>query len=55
MPPNSLNSFLKFFIGFMLLISLSFGITFAVDTYAKSQDQERQTASALQALLEQGN
>lgn len=37
----------------MLFISLSFGITFAVDRYANSQDTERQTAAALQALLRQ--
>lgn len=48
-----LNSFLKFVIGFLLFISLSFGLTVAVSTYTAAQDQERQTAAALQALLAQ--
>lgn len=50
---SSLNSFLKFFIGFMLFISLSFGLTFAVSKYTAAQDREHQTAAALQALLKQ--
>ena len=50
---NSVNSFLRFFTGFMLFISLSFGITLAVNSYTTKQDQEKQTAAALQAMLKQ--
>lgn len=54
MPQSSLNSFFRFTIGFLLFISLSFGITFAVDRYTRVQEQERQTAAALKALIQQG-
>lgn len=48
-----LNSFLKFAIGFMVFVSLSLGLTFAVSSYTASRDETHQTASALQALLVQ--
>lgn len=49
---SSANSFLKFTLGFLTLISVSFVITFAVNTYTVAQDQQKQTAAALQALVE---
>lgn len=48
-----LNSFLKFAIGFMVFVSLSLGLTFAVSSYTTSRDEAHQTAAALQALLAQ--
>jgi len=48
-----LSSFLRFFIGFMLFISMSFGVTFAVNSYTASQEKTQQTAAALQAMLKQ--
>lgn len=48
---NPAGSFFKFTIGFLTLISVSFGVTFAVSTYEMSQSAERQAASAIQAML----
>lgn len=53
MNDSPVGSFLKFAIGFMVFISVSFGVTIAVNVYAQKQDAERQTAAALQAMLEQ--
>jgi hypothetical protein len=52
MQGSPVNSFLRFFIGFMILISLSFGITFAVQKYAGSQDAARQEAAAAALMLQ---
>jgi len=49
---NSANSFLKFTLGFLTLISVSFVVTFAVNSYTVAQDEQQQTAAALQALVE---
>jgi hypothetical protein len=51
MTPAPLGSFFRFVIGFMLLISISFGVTYAVQKYAISQQAQQQTAAALQAML----
>ncbi|MFA7310062.1 MAG: hypothetical protein WC050_04110 [Candidatus Paceibacterota bacterium] len=48
-PPVS--SFVKFSLGFLVFLSVSFGVTIAVNTYASGQTQEQQTASALAAML----
>lgn len=45
------GSFLRFFLGFMLFISISFGVTLAVNSYTANQSIEQQTAAALQAML----
>ena len=47
------GSFLKFLLGFLTFIGLSFAVTFSVNTYTTSQDAAHQTASAIQAMLEQ--
>jgi hypothetical protein len=52
MAPAPLGSFLRFVIGFMLFISISFGVTYAVQKYAVGQQAQQQTAAALQAMLE---
>src|SRR3989344_4478786 len=49
---NSTNSFLKFTLGFLTLISVSFVITFAVNSYTVAQDEQQQTAAAIQSMLE---
>jgi hypothetical protein len=43
---------MRFFIGFTVFLSVSFGVTYAVQSIATKQDQERQTAAAIQAALE---
>ncbi len=50
-----LNSFLKFAIGFMVFVSLSLGLTFAVSSYTASRDEAQQTAATLHALLGEEN
>ena len=48
---SSLQSFLRFAIGFMVFISVSFGVTFAVNTISAKQEKERQTAAAFDVLM----
>jgi uncharacterized membrane protein len=47
---SPVNSFLRFFAGFVLFISLSFGITFTVNSYAAARKQAA-TAAAAQTLM----
>jgi len=51
MNQSPVGNFLRFFLGFMLFISISFGITFAVNSYTQKQSVDQQTAAALQAML----
>jgi len=53
MQPSPLGSFTRFLFGFTLLISISFGVTFAVQTYATGQDAQKQQAAAAAAMLKQ--
>lgn len=46
-------SFLRFLGGFLLFISLSFGLTFGASKLAARKDAAQQTAAALTKLLEQ--
>ena len=50
---SPLSSFFRFLLGFLVFISISFGVTIAVNEYSISQDQAQQTAAALQAMLQQ--
>ena len=50
---NPTGSFLKFVLGFLTFIGLSFVVTFSVNSYTASHDAAKQTASAIQAMLEQ--
>ena len=52
MSPSPVNSFLRFFLGFMLFISISFGVTLAVNAYSAQQTASAQSAAALQAMLQ---
>jgi len=47
------SSFTRFFFGFTLLISISFGVTYAVQKFATGQDAARQQAAAAAAMLKQ--
>ncbi|MEK7156741.1 MAG: hypothetical protein AAB790_02950, partial [Patescibacteria group bacterium] len=52
MQSSPLSSFTRFLFGFTLLISISFGVTFAVQKYATGQDAAKQQAAAAAAMLE---
>ena len=51
MQQSPTESFLKFTFGFLMFISLSFGITFAVNTYTTQQTAAANQAAALRALI----
>jgi hypothetical protein len=54
MSESPVNSFLRFFAGFVLFISLSFGITFTVNSYTTKRDTAAAAAAArvaAQALM----
>ena len=51
MQPSPLGSFTRFFFGFTLLISISFGVTYAVQMYTAGEDAQRQQAAAAEAML----
>ncbi|MBI5470247.1 hypothetical protein HY968_02900 [Candidatus Kaiserbacteria bacterium] len=51
MPEKSVNSFLRFTLGFLGFIGISFGITFGVNSYTTQQTAAANQAAALQALL----
>ena len=48
---SPVGSFLKFVIGFTVFISVSFGVTYAVNTYTDAHEQDQMAASALKAML----
>jgi hypothetical protein len=52
MAPSPVGSFMRFLVGFTVFISVGFGVTYAVQTVATNQEQEQQTAAAIQAALE---
>jgi hypothetical protein len=47
------GSFVKFSLGFLIFIGVSFGVTIAVNTYTVTQTGEQQAAAALAAMLKQ--
>ena len=47
-----LNSFFRFVAGFFTFISVSFGVTYAVQSMALARAQAEQTASAAKAMIE---
>ena len=49
--PSPVSSFLRFVVGFSVFLSVSFGVTYTVNTISIKQEQERQTAAALRAML----
>jgi hypothetical protein len=51
MPEKSVNSFLRFTLGFLGFIGISFGVTFAVNSYSVQQTAAANQASALKALI----
>lgn len=51
MQPTPTNSFLRFLTGFVLFISLSFSITYAVSSYTIKQERLQTAAAAYAALF----
>ena len=51
MSEKSVNSFLRFTLGFLGFLGISFGITFGVNTYTTQQTAAANQAAALQALM----
>lgn len=47
------SSFFKFLLGFLAFITLSFAITYGVQTYEMKQGAQEQAAAAVQAMLEE--
>jgi len=50
---NPANAFFRYMLGFLTFISVSLVLTFAVGFYEANQSIEKQTAAAIQAMLEQ--
>lgn len=48
-----MGSFVKFSLGFLVFIGVSFGVTIAVNTYAAGETGEQQAAAALAGMLKQ--
>lgn len=48
-----MESFFKFTLGFLLFITISFGVTYGVNSYAAQQQAAAEQASALRALIGQ--
>lgn len=48
---KGVGSFTRFTLGFLVFISLSFGLTYAVNSYTLKQEKDAQTAAALEAML----
>lgn len=53
MQQSPVNSFFRFVSGFLLFITLSFGITYAAQELASRKDGSAQAAAAIKAMLEQ--
>ncbi len=51
MQPTPESSFFRFLLGFLTFISLSFVVTYAVNSYTIAQESKEQTAAAFQALV----
>ncbi len=47
------GSFIKFLTGFLTLITLSFGLTYAVNSYATTRDASQAAAAAQARLLKE--
>lgn len=49
---ETLGSFMRFVVGFSVFISVSFGVTYAVNTYSIAQENEQQSAAAFEAMVQ---
>ena len=46
------SSFVRFVVGFLTFIGVSFGVTIGVNAYAGAQDSQQMAAAAISAMLE---
>ncbi|HTR18432.1 MAG TPA: hypothetical protein VMH91_00410 [Candidatus Paceibacterota bacterium] len=53
MQPSASSSFFRFVIGFLVFISVFFGVTIAVSKISASEEATQQTAAAEAAMLQQ--
>ena len=53
MQPSSVGSFFKFTLGFLVFISVSFGVTFAVNSMAQAKDASQAAAAAITHMLKE--
>ncbi len=53
MQPSPVGSFFKFTLGFLVFISVSFGVTFAVNSVAQSKDATQAAAAATAHMLKE--
>ena len=51
MDQQPVNSFFKFALGFLVFITVSFGVTYAVNSYSIAQTADQQAAAAIKAML----
>lgn len=51
MQESGISSFSKFTLGFLTFIFISFGVTFAVNTYTAEKDADQAAAAALAEML----
>lgn len=54
MNPAPVSSFVRALVGFLTFISVSFGVTYAVNTYASGQSQEQAASAAVARMLATG-
>lgn len=52
MSPSPVSDFTRNVIGFAVFLSVSFGVTFAVNIFTAQESQEEQVASAAARMLE---
>jgi hypothetical protein len=52
MQQSPTGSFLKFTMGFVTFIALSFGLTIAVTNYTKAESAQQQAAAAIAVMLQ---
>jgi hypothetical protein len=52
MQPSPVSAFTRNLVGFAVFLSVSFGVTYAVNTITAKQTQEQQVAAAATRMLE---
>ena len=55
MNQQPVSEFFKFTLGFLVFITVSFGVTFAVNSYTVAQTADQQAAAAITAMLKTAN
>jgi hypothetical protein len=51
MNPTPVGSFVRFLVGFLTFVTVSFGVTVGVNAYASGQSAQQQAAAAFSAML----